>query len=243
MVFVDTPGFLKSKNALGDYMLKNIDSAVTDVDAILLAIDGHDGIDDKELQQIEMYGKKGLPLVVAVTKMDITQPEKLVPHLAKLNEYSCISEVFCVSSHKNKGMQELKTALTKYLTGTEMFFEEDDVTDKSQRYLVQEIIREKILLALDEEIPHGVGIELNKMQWNEEDNRWEIDANVIIEKQSHKPIILGKRGEMIKAIGTAARQSIQKMLDQRVYLELWVKVKEDWRNNKYVMTELGYFTK
>ena len=108
---------------------------------------------------------------------------------------------------------------------------------------MQEIIREKILLALDEEIPHGVGIELNKMQWNEADNRWEIDANVIIEKQSHKPIILGKRGEMIKAIGTAARQSIQKMLDQRVYLELWVKVKEDWRNNKYVMTELGYFTK
>ena len=124
-----------------------------------------------------------------------------------------------------------------------MFFEEDDVTDKSQRYLVQEIIREKILLALDEEIPHGVGIELNKMEWNETDNRWEIDANVIIEKQSHKPIILGKRGEMIKTIGTSARQSIQRMLDERVYLELWVKVKEDWRNNKYVMTELGYFTK
>jgi len=243
MVFVDTPGFLKSKNALGDYMLKNIDSAVTDVDAILLAIDGHDGIDDKELQQVEMYGKKGLPMVVAVTKTDITQPEKLIPHLAKLNNYACISEVFCVSAHKNKCVQDLKDALKKYLTGTEMFFEEDDVTDKSQRYLVQEIIREKILLALDEEIPHGVGIELNKMQWNEADARWEIDANVIIEKQSHKPIILGKRGEMIKSIGTAARQSIQKLLEQRVYLELWVKVKEDWRNNKYVMTELGYFTK
>ncbi len=243
MVFVDTPGFLKSKNALGDYMLKNIDSAVTDVDAILLAIDGHDGIDEKELAQIDLYSKKGLPMVVAVTKTDITQPEKLIPHLAKLNQYECISEVFCVSAHKNKYVEDLKNALKKYLSGTEMFFEEDDVTDKSQRYLVQEIIREKILLALDEEIPHGVGIELNKMQWNEEDDRWEIDANVIIEKASHKPIILGKRGEMIKTIGTSARQAIQRMLDERVYLELWVKVKEDWRNNKYVMTELGYFTK
>ena len=242
MVFVDTPGFLKSKNALGDYMLKNIDNAVSDVDCILIAIDGHDGIDDKELQQIELYSKKGLPIVVAVTKSDITQPEKLVPHLAKLNNYPCINEVFCISATKNKYVQDLKDALKKYLSGTDMYFEEDDVTDKSQRYLVQEIIREKILLALDEEIPHGVGIELNKMEYVEAENRWEIDANVIIEKQSHKPIILGKRGEMIKSIGTAARQSIQKLLDARVYLELWVKVKEDWRNSKYVMTELGYLS-
>ena len=240
IVFVDTPGFLKSRNVLGDYMLKNITDAVKDVDCILVAVDGHDGIDEKELGQVRRYAKSGLPVVVAVTKIDITQPEKLMPELAKLNQIEGISEVYCVSAFKNRNVEQLKTALKGYLQGTEMYFEEDDVTDKSQRYLVSEIIREKILLACDDEIPHGVGIALNKMEYSDDEGRWEIDANIVVEKASHKPIILGKHGEMIKSIGTSARASMQKLLDSPVRLDLWVKVKEDWRNNKYVMTQLGY---
>lgn len=237
MVFVDTPGFLKSRNALGDYMLKSIDNAVDGVDCILVVIDGHDGIDDKELSQISRYRKHNVPVVVAVTKTDITQTEKLMPELAKLNDVQA-AEVFCVSAKRNKGVEQLKQALKKYLSGTQMYFEEDDVTDKSQRYLVCEIIREKVLLSCQQEIPHGVGVVLNKMQF--EENSWDIDATILAEKASHKPILLGKHGAMIKSIGIHARESIEKLLEGRVYLTLWVKVKEDWRNNPSVLNELGY---
>lgn len=238
MIFIDTPGFLTSKNALGDYMLKSIDTAVQDVDCILVVIDGHDGIDDKELSQIVKYRKRNVPIVVAVTKTDITQPDKLMPELAKLNGMEGISEVYCVSAKRNKGVDELKQGLKKYLTGNAMYFEEDDITDKSQRYMVGEIIREKVLLCCEQEIPHGVGVVLNKMQY--EDGAWDIDATIIVEKASHKPIILGKGGAMIKGIGVHSRESIEKLLDERVYLTLWVKVKEDWRNNPSMLNELGY---
>lgn len=238
MVFVDTPGYLCSKNALGDYMLKSIDNAVADVDCILVVIDGHDGIDEQELQQIEKYRKQGVPVVVAVTKTDISQPAKLMPELAKLNQVEGIKEVYCVSAKRNNGIEELKQALKKYLTGTELYFEEDDVTDKSQRFEVAEIIREKVLLACEHEIPHGVGVAINKMQLN--DRAWDIDATVIVEKSSHKPILLGKHGTMIKSIGVHARESIEKLLDASVFLTLWVKVKQDWRNNPSMLNELGY---
>lgn len=238
MVFVDTPGFLTSKNALGDYMLRSIDNATQDVDCILLVIDGHDGISDKELSQINKYAKRSVPIVVAVTKIDITQPQKLMPELAKLNEYKSVSEVYCVSAKRNNGVDDLKQALKKYLTGETMYFDEDDVTDKSQRYMVGEIIREKVLLACENEIPHGVGVAINKMQL--ENTSWDIDATVIVEKASHKPIVLGKHGAMIKSIGIHARESIEKLLENKVFLTLWVKVKEDWRNNPSMLNELGY---
>lgn len=238
IVFVDTPGFLQSKNALGDYMLRSIDNAVTDVDCVLVVIDGHDGISDRELAQIAKYKKQSVPIVVVVTKTDIVQPEKLMPELAKLNEIQGIAEVYCVSAKRNRGVEELKSALKKYLTGTEVYFEEDDVTDRSQRYLVCEIIREKVLLGCENEVPHGVGVQLNKMQY--ENGSWDIDATVLVEKASHKPIVLGKHGAMIKEIGIHARESIEKLLEARVFLTLWVKVKEDWRNNPSVLNELGY---
>ena len=238
MVFVDTPGFLQSKNALNDYMLKSIDSAVQDVDCILIVIDGHNGISERELAQIQKYRKQGVAIVVAVTKIDITQPEKLMPELAKLNEVEGISEVYCVSAKRNRGVEELKKALKKYLGGSELYFEEDDVTDKSERFIVCELIREKVLIACEDEIPHGIGVAINKMQW--ENNAWDIDATVIVEKASHKPIVLGKHGAMIKGIGTHARESIEKLLDAKVFLTLWVKVKEDWRNNPSMLNELGY---
>lgn len=238
MVFVDTPGFLHSRNALGDYMLKSIDNAVADVDCILVVIDGHDGIDDRELAQIERYRKRNVPLLVVVNKTDICQPAKLMPELAKLNGVEGIAEVYCVSAKRNKGIDELKQALKKYLTGSEMYFDEDDVTDKSQSFEVSEIIREKVLLACENEIPHGVGVAINKMQF--EQNAWDIDATLIVEKASHKPIILGKHGAMIKSIGIHARESIERLLEAKVFLTLWIKVKEDWRNNPSMLNELGY---
>lgn len=238
MVFVDTPGFFQSKNALGDYMLKSIDNAVQNVDCILVVIDGHDGIDEQEIAQISRYRKQNVPIVVAVTKTDISQPEKLMPELSKLNGLEGVEEVYCVSAKRNKGVEELKQALKKYLNGTEMYFEEDDVTDKTQRFAVSEIIREKVLLACENEIPHGVGVAINIMRQN--GNTWDIDATVIVEKASHKPIVLGKHGAMIKGIATHARGSIEKLLEAKVFLTLWVKVKENWRNNPSMLNELGY---
>lgn len=240
IVFVDTPGYLTSRNALGDFMLKSIDSAISDVDCLLAVIDGHDGISDKALALLEKYGKKNVPVVVAVTKTDITQPEKLMPELAKLNRYGFVKEVYCVSARKGRNISTLRNGLKKYLTGDSMYFQEDDITDKSRSYLVAEIIREKVLLNCDEEIPHGVGIQLNKMQYDEERDEWDIDANVIVEKASHKPIVLGKQGAMIKSIGRDARRDMEKLLESHVFLTLWVKVKEDWRNRPSVMNELGY---
>ena len=241
MVFVDTPGFLNSKNALGDYMLRAIDNSVQGVDCILIVIDGHNGISEHELNQIAKYRKVGAPIVIAVTKIDITQPEKLMPELAKLNGIEGISEVYCVSAKRNRGVDELKQALKKYLKGDVMYFEEDDVTDKSQRFIVCEIIREKLLIACEDEIPHGIGVEINKMEQN--DSAWDIDATVIVEKASHKPIVLGKNGAMMKSIATHARESIEKLLEQKVFLTLWIKVKEDWRNNPSILNELGYSNK
>ena len=240
MIFVDTPGALNPKTLLGDFMVRSIEQAVVDVDCILLVIDGHDGIKQADFDLIDKYGKADAPLVVAVTKTDISQPEKMMAELAKLNKYDCIREIFAVSARRNRGVEELKTHLKNYLNDDRVYFDEDYVTDRPQRFLVCEEIREKTLLCLNEEVPHGIGISLNKMTFNEEEDRWEIDADIIVEKASHKSIVLGKKGRMIKSIGMAARESIQKMLEARVRLDLWVRVKEDWRNSERILNEIGY---
>lgn len=241
IVFVDTPGALKSRNSLGDYMQRSIDTATQGVDCILAVFDGHEPLNEREIALIEKYIATKIPVIVVATKIDITQTEKLMVELAKLNQIDGIKEVYCVSAKRNRNVEQLKQALKKYLTGSQMYFEEDDLTDKSQRFLVCELIREKILLCCDKEIPHGVGIQLNKMAF--ENDVWEIDANVIVEKASHKPIILGHNGAMIKEIGTNARLSAQKLLGAPVHLSLWVKVKENWRNSAYMLNELGYTEK
>lgn len=243
MIFVDTPGALNPKTLLGDFMVRSIEQAVVDVDCILLVIDGHDGIKQADFDLIDKYGKADAPLVVAVTKTDISQPEKMMAELAKLNKYDCIREIFAVSARRNRGVEELKTHLKNYLNDDRVYFDEDYVTDRPQRFLVCEEIREKTLLCLNEEVPHGIGISLNKMTFNEEEDRWEIDADIIVEKASHKSIVLGKKGQMIKSIGMAARESIQKMLEARVRLDLWVRVKEDWRNSERMLNEIGYHKK
>lgn len=240
MIFVDTPGALNPKTLLGDFMVRSIEQAVVDMDCILLVIDGHDGIKQADFDLIDKYGKADAPLVVAVTKTDISQPEKMMAELAKLNKYDCIREIFAVSARRNRGVEELKTHLKNYLNDDRVYFDEDYVTDRPQRFLVCEEIREKTLLCLNEEVPHGIGISLNKMTFNEEEDRWEIDADIIVEKASHKSIVLGKKGRMIKSIGMAARESIQKMLEARVRLDLWVRVKEDWRNSERMLNEIGY---
>ena len=240
MIFVDTPGSLKVTNKLGDFMAKSINSAVKDVNCILVVIDGHKGINDEDIALLEKHSASGIPTVAVISKTDISQPEKLMPELAKLNGLKGLDSVWAVSAKRNRNVKELRDYLTRFMTDDIFYFDEDDVTDRSQRFMVCEIIREKMLLSLDEEIPHGVGVQLNKMEYNEKRDLWDIDANIIVEKASHKPIIIGKRGEMLKSIGYHARLGMEKLLGSRVYLALWIKIKEDWRNSEYIMRDVGY---
>lgn len=240
MIFVDTPGQLKSDSRLGDYMVRSIDDATADVDAIVVVIDGHNGISKQDIELVNKYLKRKIPLVVAVNKIDISQANKLMPELSKLNEIEGIDSVFAISAMRNRNVNDLKQYLTKFLNDDIMYFEADDITDKSQRYLVCELIREKMLLLLEDEIPHGVAVSINKMEFQQAKGSWEIDADIIVERSSHKPIVLGAGGSMIKRIGINARTSIEKLLNAHIYLTLWVRIKEDWRNSKYVMREVGY---
>ena len=178
MVFVDTPGVIRPKTALGKYMEKSIDSGVRDVDCIVYVSDGHKGNNDSEIELITKYGSKNIPLVVVITKTDICQPETLMKELEKLNALPFIKEIYCVSSRKNKNITLLKEGLKKYLCDDVKYFDDDDVTDKSQRFLVCEIIREKILLLCDNEVPHGIGVTINKMEFNPLTKVWDIDAIV-----------------------------------------------------------------
>ena len=240
MVFVDMPGIIKPKNTLGKYMEKSIDSGVRDVDCVVFVTDGHKGISDDDVALMTRYSAGGAPMVVDVTKTDICQPETLMTRLAKLNGLPFVGEVYCVSAKRNKNIDMLKDGLKKYLKDDVKYFDDDDVTDKSQRFLAAEIIREKILLLCDDEIPHGVGVTINKMTYDKVKKMWDIDANIIVEKASHKPIIIGKQGRMLKQIGSYAREGLEKMLQAKVYLALWIKIKEDWRNSDFMLKEIGY---
>jgi len=240
MVFVDTPGLLQPKNTLGEFMKKSLDSGVKDVDVIVYVIDGHKEFSEDDLSSLAKYAQGQIPLIVVANKIDITQPEKLVKQVDKLNSINGIKKVFCVSAANGRGTNDLKEGVREFLTDENMYFAEDDITDRPQTFLVTEIIREKILLLTDEEIPHGIGVTLNKMNFNEVKSIWEIDANIIVEKQGHKPIIIGKKGAMLKGIGSRARMSIENMLGAKVYLTLWIKVKEDWRNSEFLLKEIGY---
>ena len=240
MIFVDTPGLIKPRNILGEYMKKSIDSGMRDVDCVLYVIDGHKEFSKSDLELIDKYAEGATPLIVVVTKIDITQKEKLILELEKLNSISNIKQVYCISAVKNKNVAELKQGLKEFLTDNIMYFEEDEVTDRSQAFMVMEIIREKILLLIDEEIPHGIGVTLNKMNYNQVKSIWEIDANIIVEKASHKPIIIGKQGAKLKEIGSRARASMEHLLAGKVFLSLWVKIKEDWRDSEFLVKEIGY---
>ena len=239
MVFVDMPGIIKPKNTLGKYMEKSIDSGVRDVDCVVFVTDGHKGISDDDVALMTRYSAGGAPMVVVVTKTDICQPETLMTQLSKLNGLPFVGEVYCVSAKRNKNIDMLKDGLKKYLKDDVKYFDDDDVTDKSQRFLAAEIIREKILLLCDDEIPHGVGVTINKMTYDKVKKMWDIDANIIVEKASHKPIIIGKQGRMLKQIGSYAREGLEKMLQAKVYLALWIKIKEDWRNSDFMLKEIG----
>lgn len=241
LVFVDTPGIHTSKNALDKYMMKNVRSAIGGSDIVVYLLDGSKKLLDDEIKYIENLTNKENPVIVAITKVDILKYEKVYPMLARLSEIKGIKEIIPLSSLKKRNLDILENAILKLLPESEtknFLFNEDEYTDKSVRFLVAEIIREKALYLYDEEIPHGLAIEVVK--FDEEESIANIDIDIICERDSHKAIIIGKKGYKLKELGEQSRKAIEELLQKKVMLKLFVKTKKNWRNNQNELNDFGY---
>jgi len=237
IVFVDTPGLHTPRTKLGEYMVRAANEAKAGVDAVLCVVDGHFiGEGDKAVMRDVL--KMDCPKFLAVNKIDAVPKEKLAPQLATLADMS-FDEIITVSAKRGDNMDILLDRLVASLPEGPKYFPDDMITDQPERVMAAEIIREKALLNLREEIPHGVGVEMLAIT-KLSDQLTEIHANLYCEKPSHKSIIIGKQGSMLKIIGSQARVEIERLLDTKIMLRLWVKVREDWRNRKGDLRTLGY---
>lgn len=237
IVFVDTPGLHKPRTKLGEFMMQSAKEAREGVDAVLAVVDGQKigGGDRAILEDIQQMN---CPKFLAVNKIDIVTPEKLMPQLAELNDFS-FDQVFSVSARTGKNIDILLQKLIEAMPEGPKYFPDDMITDQPERVLCAEIIREKALLNLRDEIPHGIGVEMLQIK-KVGANLTEIHANVYCERESHKSIIIGKQGAMLKKIGSDARIDIERLLGTKVMLQLWVKVRLDWRNRAGDLRTLGY---
>ena len=237
IVFVDTPGLHKPRNRLGEFMMQEAEAAREDVDAVLAVVDGaHLG--ERDAAILDDVRQMACPKFLAVNKTDLVTPEQLMPRLASLNVEG-FERVFSVSARQGDNVDALKTALVAAMPVGPKYFPDDMVTDQPERVICAEIIREKALRNLYDEVPHGIGVEMMGMQ-KIENGRMEIHATIYSEKASHKGVIIGKQGAMLKKIGSEARADIERLLGCKVMLRLWVKVREDWRNRTGDLKTLGY---
>lgn len=244
IVLVDTPGQNSAKNGLDDYMQKSIKGAVSGVDCIVVAVDGSKQSLDAEKNIITKYLELNIPVIVAITKIDLLSQEKIFKILANFGQIKGISDIVPISSVKNRNVDELLKVILNYLPEideADKYFGDDEYTDKSLRFICSEIIREKALYFLDKEIPHGIAVSV--VSYKEEDGLTTVDAEIICEKESHKNIVIGKGGSMLKKIGHEARISFQKVIQGKVDLHLWVRVKENWRDNIGFLNDIGYNNK
>ena len=237
IVFVDTPGLHKPRTKLGQYMVKAANDAREGVDAVLCVVDGQFiGAGDRAI--LEDVAKMACPKFLAVNKIDLCEPEKLMPQLQKLNDLG-FDQIVCVSARRGDRMDELLSMLVSAMPEGPKYFPDDMMTDQPERVLCAEIIREKALWNLRDEVPHGVGVEMLSIK-EARPGLTEIHANIYCERASHKSIIIGKQGAMLGKIGSEARRDIEKLLNTHVSLKLWVKVREDWRNRAGDLRALGY---
>lgn len=236
IIFIDTPGMHKSKNKLDEFMQKNIDRAKQGVDVTVIVLDGLKAFTKERMDFVKSHDNPNTVLVV--NKIDETSFEKLYPKLVPFNNLKNIKDIVPISAKKGKNVDVLLNIIKKYLSSNIKFFPDDIYTDKSERFLVSEIIREKALYLLQDEIPHGIAIDI--LKYNESDDLYTIDADIVCEKATHKQIIIGKNGDMLKEIGIKSREEIEKLVGTKVMLNLFVKVRSDWRNNNLYIKDLGY---
>ena len=239
IVFVDTPGIYRARNALTDMMMRTTETSARSVDFILYVLDGHDGITQEDFDLIRKYKALNIPMAVAYTKIDIMPKENIPLDMAKFSDSGLDVDVFPVSARKGKNVRALKEFLVEQMPEGEKIFEEDIVSDKSERFMIAEIMREKILLKFDKEIPHGIAIVINEFFRNE-NGVYEINLDIVCERANHKAILIGKQGKAIKEVSSYARQDMEKFLGAKVFLTTYVKVKEDWRDRPNMLKEYGY---
>lgn len=238
IIFIDTPGIHRSKNKLSDYMMRSINNSLIDADAVVYVIDGTDNISDIDRDFLDKYSHKA-PLIVALNKKDEAKFEQYIGTLKKLNEFKVINAVYPISARTGESVEELKQILIALMPQGARMYPDDIYTDRPMRFLVSEIIREKALKYLNEEIPYGISVSVIEYK-EREDGLVEIAADIICERPQHKGIVIGKGGAMLKKIGEAARLDIEKLLENRAFLKLFVKVEDDWRDNSRKLEDLGY---
>lgn len=241
IVFLDTPGIHKSKNKLGDYMVSAAMHTLKEVDVILWLVEPSNFIGAGERHIIEQLKKVKTPVILVINKIDTVKKEQILEFIDTYRQVFDFQEIVPVSALKGDNEQDLIDTIFKYLPYGPMFYDEDTITDQPQRQIVAELIREQALRCLDEEIPHGIAVSIESMQYRE--HVVDIDATIICEKDSHKGIIIGKGGSMLKKIGSRARREIEDLLEYHVNLKLWIKVKKDWRDSDFLLKNFGYNAK
>ncbi len=238
IIFTDTPGIHNPHNKLGEYMVKVANESMRDTDVVLFVVDASKGIREKEREIAKHIDKLGIPCILVINKIDLVKKEDLLPMIADFSSINDFDSIIPISAKEDDGVSNLLSIITDYIEEGPMFYDEDTVTDQPEKAIAAEIVREKMLWLLDKEVPHGIAIEITRMK--EKPKVTEVHATIYCERKTHKGIIIGKNGEMLKKIGTMARADIEKMLDKKVYLELWVKIKNDWRNSDFLIKNFGY---
>lgn len=240
IIFLDTPGINRAKNKLGNYMLNVAERTLNEVDVVLWLVEPTTFIGGGERYIIEKLSKVKTPIILIINKIDTVEEEEIVKAIMTYKDVCEFAEIIPVSAKTGKNTDEIIQCIFKYLDEGPQFYDEDTITDQPERQIVAELIREKALRLLSQEIPHGIAVVIDSMKERKKGNIIDIDATIICEKDSHKGIIIGKQGSMLKKIGSNARIEMENLLDAKVNLQLWVKVKKDWRDSDYLLKNYGY---
>lgn len=238
IVFVDTPGIHKAKNKLGEYMVNVAERTLNEVDVVLWLVEPTTFIGAGEQHIAQQLGKVKTPVVLVINKVDMVKKEEILTFIDAYRKVYDFAEIVPVSARNGENTDALVKVIMKYLPYGPQFYDEDTITDQPERQIVAELIREKALHCLNDEIPHGIAVAIDSMKYRKK--IVDIDATIICERDSHKGIIIGKQGAMLKKIGSTARFEMEKMLDAKVNLQLWVKVKKDWRDSDFLIKNFGY---
>lgn len=239
-IFIDTPGIQKPKNKLGEFMLDSATSAFKDVDIITYIVDNSGVIGENEKFIISKLKEEEKPIVLLINKTDIISEERTQEIIKTFGEFGIFDVILPISALTGRNIEEYFENIYKMLPEGPKYYDEEEITDQSVRSICAEIVREKSLLFLQEEVPHGINVEINKFKKREDRELYDIEATILVEKKSHKGIVIGKGGEMIKKIGMTARQDMETFLEAQVNLRLWVKIDPDWRNNINRLQNFGY---
>jgi len=241
MVFIDTPGMHRPKNRLGDYMQKAAENTVSDVDVVLYLVDPETKIGPGDQYILEKLKASKTPVILVINKIDLLPKEDVLITIAAYQKYDFLNAIIPISAVSGDGVKELLKLITGLLSPGPMFFPADMIIDQSERWIVQELIREKLLNLLNDEVPHGIAVEVTTMKPRKGKDTIDIEATIFCERKTHKGILIGKGGSMLTKIGTQARKDIEFFLKSQINLQLWVKVRSDWRDKNFDLKDLGYF--